>query len=96
MPDTYTQVPPDSTGDKIDGSPITQPGYPEDGLGGSQASNVVVRQRVTIGDPAEPASLARVTGKGGLSVENAELHQLERIANSLDEILFILKTMAGA
>lgn len=94
MTDTYTQVPPDSTGDKIDASSVQQPGYPQDNLGGAEAVNTVNRQRAAIGDGFDATELAKVRDRR-LSVEAPELAQLTRIADAVDDIRFLLKSIIG-
>lgn len=81
MVDGVVQVPPDSTGKKIDTSELTR----NDGT-------LVERQRVTLGDAMNESSLGSVGVDGRQSVlENfAHLHLLE-----LRRIARILEIMAG-
>lgn len=53
---TYTQVPPNSTGNKIDGDQLTVSG------------NTVVRQNVCIADPNSPSGVASVDPVSGVSM----------------------------
>jgi hypothetical protein len=53
MADGYTQVAPDSTGDKIDTSELTR-----------ADATVVNRQRVVIGDDVDPTQQAKVSSDG--------------------------------
>jgi len=55
----WVQVPPDSTGKKVDTSELTV------------GPNTVERQRVVVGDPTTSANLAVVTAAGALRVDNS-------------------------
>ncbi len=82
MVDGVVQVPPDSTGKKVDTSELTR----------SDGTTVVERQRVSLADPMNVSSLSRVDTEGNQSVlENyaqQSIMELRRIAR-------ILEIMAG-
>lgn len=63
MADSFTQVAPDSTGDKIDTSEITV------------GANTVQRQRINIADPVTAANIATVSAAGALKVDNSGINQ---------------------
>ncbi len=82
MVDGVVQVPPDSTGKKVDTSELTR----------SDGTTIVERQRVSLADPMNVSSLSRVDTEGNQSVlENyaqQSIMELRRIAR-------ILEIMAG-
>lgn len=63
MADSFVQLPPDSTGRKVDTSVLTDP---------TNALGQVERQRIVIGDDDNPNGLAQVDG-GGLHVADDTL-----------------------
>ncbi len=73
--DSYVQVPPDSTGSKIDTSELTR----SDGT-------VVERQRIVISSPTDPDSFVGVSSGGlELAIKLDEVTgQLKRIARLLE------------
>ncbi len=77
--DGVIQIPPASTGLKVDTSELTR----ADGT-------VIERQRIVLGDPAQPTSLAVVTTGGELAVFlrseqlNDVVGQLKRVAMLLE------------
>ncbi len=82
MVDGVVQVPPDSSGKKIDTSELTR----------SDGTTVVERQRVSIGDPIDVNSLGTVDTSGNQNVleQYAQQHLME-----LRRIARILEIMAG-
>jgi hypothetical protein len=60
----YVQVPPDSTGKKINASVLTD-----------SNSDVVERQIISIGDPATEGQIANVTASGALQVDPSGVTQ---------------------
>lgn len=65
MTDSYTQVAPDSTGDKIATSEVT-----------NDAGDVVQRQQITIADALVANAVASVSRRGELKTETPELADL--------------------
>jgi len=57
MAETYTQVPPDSTGDKLAGQSMTR------------GADTVLREEVVIGDPTGNTAMASVSAANGLEVD---------------------------
>ena len=73
MADGYIQVPPDSTGKKVDQDVLTVSGQ------------VVHRQRQVLADPANPVALARVMNTPPSSAEYGQV--VRQAANGLTEVV---------
>jgi hypothetical protein len=69
----YVQVPPNSTGLKIDTSEVT-----------TAAGNVVERQNVVIADPAVPTQMADVTPLNALAVDVVGSANLAQMTSALE------------
>ncbi len=81
--DGVVQIPPDSSGKKIDTSELTR----SDGT-------VVERQRVVLGDATDPNSFVGVSTAGALQVEAGGQDHLVLILAELKRIAMILEIMA--
>lgn len=83
MTDNYVQIPPNSSGLKIDTSEVTVSG------------NTVERQRIVIADPVNAGEFVGVTAAGELAVQVADQNEYFRlILGQLKRIAVLLETIA--
>jgi hypothetical protein len=91
--DSYVQVATDGSGKKIDNAALTR--SPADPARDSTAGDTVYRQRVAIGDDANPRLQAELTGEAGRAALPVDGKTLNDIHAELAQIRHLLELLIG-